>query len=100
MLKEALVIVNAFFGSGHMAAHSDPPKDYKFVGHPQHDNKLEVALADIWENKKGALKRDTTLFKLYRDMVQYLVAGKVVWSIIDPVLLSSTVIDNFTYLIP
>lgn len=76
IIKDAFVIFKAFFGLGQLYAQSKSPAGYVFIGTPNHDRKLATVLDYIWKNKKSILKSDKSCFKIFRDLVEYLVAQK------------------------
>lgn len=74
IFKEALMILKIFFGMGEIMERQETPKGYVLVGHPEHDSKLAIALATIWEKQKTFLKKEGVYFKIFKDLVQYSVS--------------------------
>lgn len=76
MVKDAFIIFKAFFDMGQAHAQIASPKGLVFMGTPQHDQKLANVLDYVWKNKKEVLTTDNAVFKIFKDLVQYLVALK------------------------
>lgn len=74
IIPTGLIIINAFFKFGVTIAQGPPPKHMVYVGHPDHDAKLALALSYLWNNKKKIVLSSQDIFDNYKDLVQYLIS--------------------------
>jgi ABC-type oligopeptide transport system ATPase subunit len=76
IIKDALTVFKAFFGLSQYYTQATPVNGFVSMVSPDHDYKLSNALNYLLKNKKHVFKSDKLSFKIFRDLVQYLVAQK------------------------